>query len=401
LHATHSFMSESLQATNNPNAPRTVTSTTRTFMNLMYWTFLFTLGSLVLDAWLCEVAGRQVIRMVDMLKPTQPFGLLNNGYSNNYYNPYVSYNSSYDYQSHQDSTRTIDDGKKKNVNFLTRPKIKAVAWSGIGKRSWWREGAAGVWSFGKRSGRFLTSGKWSGHGNWIEEENEDEGSEEIEEWENVDWFDSSEDEGEEEESDNNEDELMITKNRNTKRAGHVRQRPFKNSESNKEGTMSINGRPIERSGDKHAFGFGKQIEKSSNLAINQYFENCYDSGVNNANDPYLTKDHHSASLLSSPIADDEIELDIPGSFPAAFRWTPSTSYEPMTEEKENVRRVRSVIIRRPSRGPFGEIDGWVMKTAKIRSGSEKDCARNSMVAKKRKRSSTVPPARTWVRRNSI
>ncbi|CAG8452205.1 10853_t:CDS:2 [Paraglomus occultum] len=356
LHATHSFMSESLQATNNPNAPRTVTSTTRTFMNLMYWTFLFTLGSLVLDAWLCEVAGRQVIRMVDMLKPTQPFGLLNNGYGNNYYNPYVSYNSSYDYQSPQDSPRTIDDGKKKNVNFPTRPKIKAVAWSGIGKQSWWRASAAGVWSFGKRSGRFLTS----------------------------DWFDSSE-----EDDDNSEDELTITKS--TKRAGHVRQRPFKNSESNEEGIMSTNGRPIVRSCDNHAF---KQIEKS----VNQYMENCYDSGMNIAN---LTKDHHSASLLSSPIDDDEIELDIPGSFPAAFRWTPSTSYEPMTEEKENVRRVRSVIIRRPSRGPFGEIDGWVMKTAKIRSGSEKDSARNSMIAKKRKRSSTVPPARTWVRRNSL
>jgi len=284
--------------------------------------------------------------------------------------------------------------KKKNVNFLTRPKIKAVAWNGIGKRSWWRESAAGVWSFGKRSGRFLTSGKWSGHGKWMEEEIEDEGSEEIEEWEIVDWFDSSE------EDDNSEDELMITKS--TKRAGHVRQRPFKNSESNKEGNMSINGRPIERSGDNHAFGFDKQIEKSSNSAVNQYLENCYDSGMNIANDPNLTKDHHSASLLSSPIDDDEIELDIPGSFPAAFRWTPSTSYEPMTEEKENVRRVRSVIIRRPSRGPFGEIDGWVMKTAKIRSGSEKDCAKNSMVAKKRKRSSTmIPPARTWVRRNSL
>ncbi|CAJ0633619.1 8652_t:CDS:2 [Entrophospora sp. SA101] len=73
LHATHSFMSESLQTTDTSHTPRSVTSTTRSFMNLMYWTFLFTLGTLVLDAWLCEVAGQQVIRMVGMLKPGQVF----------------------------------------------------------------------------------------------------------------------------------------------------------------------------------------------------------------------------------------------------------------------------------------------------------------------------------------
>jgi len=82
LHATHSFMSESLKP-NHTNSPRSMTSTTRTFMNLMYWTFLFTLGSLVLDSWLCEIAGRQVIRMVELLKP-EPFGFLNNNNYNNY-----------------------------------------------------------------------------------------------------------------------------------------------------------------------------------------------------------------------------------------------------------------------------------------------------------------------------
>ncbi|CAG8467204.1 8903_t:CDS:2 [Diversispora eburnea] len=76
LWATNNFMSESLQTTDNINNSRGIKRTLRTFMNLMYWTFLFTLGSLVLDAWLCEVAGRQVIRMVDSLKPAQPFGMI-------------------------------------------------------------------------------------------------------------------------------------------------------------------------------------------------------------------------------------------------------------------------------------------------------------------------------------
>lgn len=112
LHATHSFMSESIQTTNNIQSPRSVTSTTRTFMNLMYWTFLFTLGSLVLDAWLCELAGRQVIRMVELLKPGQPFGIIANGYGGY---------GTIEMDQQDGGIGMLDDSKKKKRQISYRP----------------------------------------------------------------------------------------------------------------------------------------------------------------------------------------------------------------------------------------------------------------------------------------
>lgn len=106
LHATHSFMSESLKTSVHS---REATSTTRTFMNLMYWTFLFTLGSLVLDAWLCEVAGRQVIRVVESLKPDRPFGIIANGYN------------TCDPNQQDGGVGALEDGKKKKRQISYGP----------------------------------------------------------------------------------------------------------------------------------------------------------------------------------------------------------------------------------------------------------------------------------------
>jgi len=116
LHATHSFMSESLQTTDTSHTPRSLTSTTRSFMNLMYWTFLFTLGTLVLDAWLCEVAGQQVIRMVGMLKPGQVFHNIdkNNNIEHHHHNAIEL--------DHQDGeAKMVEDSKKKKRQNLYLP----------------------------------------------------------------------------------------------------------------------------------------------------------------------------------------------------------------------------------------------------------------------------------------
>ncbi|CAG8553539.1 4320_t:CDS:2 [Diversispora eburnea] len=66
LHFTHSFMIESLQGSKIYSENGRI-STTRTFISIIYWTFLFTLSSLVLDSLLCEISGRQVIKMVELL----------------------------------------------------------------------------------------------------------------------------------------------------------------------------------------------------------------------------------------------------------------------------------------------------------------------------------------------
>ncbi|CAG8441481.1 11894_t:CDS:10, partial [Acaulospora colombiana] len=56
LKFTHTFMSESLR--------REEFGTIRSIIYVIYWTFLFTLGALAMDSWLCEVSGRQVIRLL-------------------------------------------------------------------------------------------------------------------------------------------------------------------------------------------------------------------------------------------------------------------------------------------------------------------------------------------------
>ncbi|CAG8600454.1 12529_t:CDS:10 [Acaulospora morrowiae] len=56
LKFTHTFMSASFR--------KEEIGTIRSLVYIIYWTFLFTLGVLVLDSWLCEIAGRQVIRLL-------------------------------------------------------------------------------------------------------------------------------------------------------------------------------------------------------------------------------------------------------------------------------------------------------------------------------------------------
>ncbi|CAG8448470.1 2090_t:CDS:2 [Ambispora leptoticha] len=294
LHATHSFMSESLQTSNRSNAPKSVSGTTRTFMNLMYWTFLFTLGSLVLDAWLCEVAGRQVIRMVDMLKPGPPFQFVQNQ------GPVYGIQNEYPQNYHQESNA---DSKKKNVKIRTGIRLKSVSWRGVGVgvgggQRWLRNG---VLSLGKKSRGLLTGGlNKIHHRSMLSHEWGDEDiSEESDEWEIVD---------------------------------------FSSDEENE----SVTG---ESSEDDPALLLRYRITK--------YFNN------------------------------EDVDLQIPGSFPAELRWDPSsiattstinsTIMETDESDKENVRRVRSVVLRRPRRnGPFGGSGGfWVMQTRKVRKRSSK------------------------------
>ncbi|CAG8527227.1 14949_t:CDS:2 [Dentiscutata heterogama] len=355
LHATHSFMCESLKTTNT-NSPRSMTSTTRTFMNLMYWTFLFTLGSLVLDAWLCEVAGRQVIRMQD-----GGFGVLG-------------------------------DGKKKNVKFRTGPKMKAVTWKGVetgvvgsGKR-WLRDG---MMNLRRKSRRLLTSGRWN---RWeifsrtTVGRFEEECSDDSEEWEIVD-FDSSDGEDSETEEDEIEEDPAIVlrrriTNERSRRAGHVNSMIIDKDYAKKEIINDL-------------------IE--TDVSTDQ------SSDSQEKLDPLLEK---MTDITFSESLED-VDLNIPGSFPSQFRWTPPPSpIVDVIEVAENVRRVTSVVLRRPKRnGPFGGSGSfWIMKTHKIktRSITSKDVtsavlksssSKSSPISKKK--SSKSLPKRTWIRRNSI
>ncbi|CAG8607014.1 13864_t:CDS:2 [Cetraspora pellucida] len=381
LHATHSFMSESLKT----NSPRSMTSTTRTFMNLMYWTFLFTLGSLVLDAWLCEVAGRQVIRMVDLLKP-EPFG----GFLSNNYEQ-----ASNDQQD--GGFGVLNDGKKKNVKFRTGPKMKSVTWKGVetgvvgsGKR-WLKDGMKKL----KRKGRrLLTSGRWDGweiFSRTTVGQFEDESSDDSEEWEIVD-FDSSDGEDSETEEDEIEDPALVLRRRITnersRRAGHV------------------NSMIIEGSAKKEI--------------INELIETNVSSITDRLNDmqetdPLFEQIINSTLLQESDENPEDVNLNIPGSFPSKFKWTPPPSpIVDVTEVTENVRRVISVVLRRPKRnGPFGGSGSfWIMKTRKIktRNITSKDVtsavlksssSKSSPISKKKSSKSLPIPKRTWIRRNSI
>lgn len=47
---------------------KTIISTGLYLIHLLYWTVLFVIGSLVLDSWLAETAGQQVIRIVDQVR---------------------------------------------------------------------------------------------------------------------------------------------------------------------------------------------------------------------------------------------------------------------------------------------------------------------------------------------
>ncbi|CAG8539221.1 1289_t:CDS:2 [Dentiscutata erythropus] len=367
LHATHSFMSESLKTTNT-NSPRSMTSTTRTFMNLMYWTFLFTLGSLVLDAWLCEVAGRQVIRMVDLLKP-EPFVV----------------------SDQQDGGfGVLGDGKKKNVKFRTGPKMKAVTWKGVetgvvgsGKR-WLRDG---MMNLRRKSRRLLTSGRWN---SWeifsrttVGRFEEECSGDDSEEWEIVD-FDSSdgEDSGTEEDEIEEDPAIVLRRritNERSRRAGHVTSMIIDKDYAKKE-------------------------------IINDLIE--ADVSTDQSNDSQEKVDHLLEKMTDITFSEssEDVDLNIPGSFPSQFRWTPPPSpIVDVIEVAENVRRVTSVVLRRPKRnGPFGGSGSfWIMKTHKIKTRSidvtsavlKSSSSKSSPISKKK--SSKSLPKRTWIRRNSI
>ncbi|CAG8703418.1 29948_t:CDS:1 [Racocetra persica] len=380
LHATHSFMSESLKT----NSPRSMTSTTRTFMNLMYWTFLFTLGSLVLDAWLCEVAGRQVIRMVDLLKP-EPFGFISN-------------NCDQVAGDQQDGGfGVLNDGKKKNVKFRTGPKIKSVTWKGVetgvvgsGKR-WLKDGMKNL----KRKGRrLLTSGRWDGwevFNRTTVGRFEDECSDDSEEWEIVD-FDSSDGEESGTEEDEIENPALVLRRRITnerfRRAGHV------------------NSMIIEDSAKKEIIN--ELIETDVSTITDQL------NDMQETTEPLFEKITNSTLFQEPEEISDEVNLNIPGSFPSKFKWTPPPPIVDVTEVTENVRRVISVVLRRPKRnGPFGGSGSfWIMKTRKIktRNITSKDVtsavlksssSKSSPISKKKSSKSLPIPKRTWIRRNSI
>ncbi|KAJ1928674.1 hypothetical protein IWQ60_001822 [Tieghemiomyces parasiticus] len=44
--------------------------TTRSFVNMLYWTLLFTIGALLLDSFICNVAGHQVLGLIDHIHAT-------------------------------------------------------------------------------------------------------------------------------------------------------------------------------------------------------------------------------------------------------------------------------------------------------------------------------------------
>ncbi|CAG8630596.1 5557_t:CDS:2, partial [Racocetra fulgida] len=220
LHATHSFMSESLKN----NSPR--------------------------------IAGRQVIRMVDLLKP-EPFGFISN-----------------------------------NCDQVAGDQ---------------QDGGFGVL-------------------------NDDECSDDSEEWEIVD-FDSSDGEESGTEEDEIEDPALVLRRRITnerfRRAGHV------------------NSMIIEDSAKKEIIN--ELIETDVSTITDQL------NDMQETTDPLFEKITNS-SLFQEPeeISDDDVNLNIPGSFPSKFKWTPPPPIVDVTEVTENVRRVISVVLRRPKRnGPFG------------------------------------------------
>ncbi|CAG8503160.1 5610_t:CDS:2 [Acaulospora colombiana] len=377
LHATHSFMSESLKTSVHS---RQATSTTRTFMNLMYWTFLFTLGSLVLDAWLCEVAGRQVIRVVGSLKPGRPFGIIANGFNMR------------DADQQDGGMGMLEDGKKKNVKFRTAPRSKAVTWNGVesgmkgGEGGWLKDDVMGL---SRRGGRLLTGGgRWGGSKLFrkmsVGRFEEEEFSEDSDEWEIVD-FDSSEDEESGAEDDDIEDPAFLLKrkitNERLRRAGHV--------------IKSIHEETSEMSEENN-------VDKNDVSFIENDIKTFGEITTTNTTSKTLTEPEEYDMDEDESDVDEFCDLNIPGSFPSSIDLT------------ENVRRVRSVVLRRPRRnGPFGGSGGfWVMKTRKIIKRCVTDMDVSAAVKKRsslrinpvtREKSSKSPslPKRIRIRRNSI
>lgn len=296
--------------------------------------------------------------------------------------------------------------KKKNVKFRTGLNLKAVTWKGAesgvtgGRGGWLKES---MMSLGRKGGRLLTGGgRWGGSKLFskmtVGKFEEEEFSEDSDEWEIVD-FDSSE--GEEsgaEEDDIEEDPALSLKrkitNERLRRAGHVNKNILEEASKIEE---------------------ENNIDKNDDMSFIEGDIQTFDK-ITNTTTTLKTfteepEEHDMDEDGDENDIDEVRDLNIPGSFPTAFEWTPSLSIVDMTE---SVRRVTSVVLRRPKRnGPFGGSGGfWVMKTRKIKKRSitgmdvssavlKKSSSKLSPITKKKSSKSLALPKRIRIRRNSI
>ncbi|PKY46776.1 hypothetical protein RhiirA4_402804 [Rhizophagus irregularis] len=274
--------------------------------------------------------------------------------------------------------------------------MKAVTWKGVEKevvgneKKWWKNGTEGVLSLGRRGGRFLTGGFRSTVGRF----DDDEYSEESDEWEIVDFDTSDDDESVSEEEGNEGDPAMLLRRRITnerlKRAGHSAHDNYSKKE---EKGNSVNN-------DMTSIKDQECDIQDENLS--RTFNNSKDS-----KNKTFVQEPESYEMDDDYYIDDD-DLNIPGSFPTAFKWTPQQS---TTDDKsDRVRRVRSVLLRRPSRSGFfgGSGEFWVTNTRKVRTISnskDKDITRSSnkssSITNKSTNKSSKSQKRTWVRRSSI
>jgi len=275
--------------------------------------------------------------------------------------------------------------------------MKAVTWKGVetgvvgsGKR-WLKDG---MMNLRRKSRRLFTSGSWNGWEMFSRTtvgQFEDECSDDSEEWEIVD-FDSSdgEDSGTEEDEIEEDPAIVLRRritNERSRRAGHVN-------------SMII-----------HKDFAKKEINDLIETDVSDITDQSSDTKENI--DPLFEKISNNTFLQESEENSYDVDLNIPGSFPSQFKWTPpQLPIVDVLEVGENVKRVTSVVLRRPKRnGPFGGSGSfWIMKTRKIktRSITSKDvtsavlkssCSKSSPISKKK--SSKSLPKRTWIRRNSI
>jgi hypothetical protein len=294
-------------------------------------------------------------------------------------------------------------------------------------------------SLGRRGRRLLTAGGWGFNRAYqrsmLSQEWDDEMSEDSE-WEIVDYDDSTDcsDDDSIMEGDSGEEDPALTLRRRItderlKRAGHVKFITY-NSNSKKDEGSSIIQKNNAPSPNEHCVDM--QIEE-----MNEEQQPLRTNEASRMNEPNLTSERDEANIMEEDeidedellLEDNDVELQIPGSFPAAFRWAPSYTSTTVTttammdesSDKENVRRVRSVVLRRPKRnGPFGGSGGfWVMKTHRVRAKSSKKGDRSHSTSNKKEKNASdllkssntksspiskkkkSPSKRVWVRRNSI
>jgi len=294
--------------------------------------------------------------------------------------------------------------KKKNVKFRTGPKMKAVTWKEVEKevvgdeKKWWKNGAEGML---RRGGYFLTGGRWGGFRSTVGRF-DDEYSEESDEWEFVDYdscdddVDDYDDSVSEEEGIEGDPATLLRRritNERLKRAGHS---AHYNNDSKKEEEKG-------NSVNNNVTSIKNQECDIQDENLPRTFNN---SSKDSKNNKFFVQEPESYEMDDDYYIDDD-DLNIPGSFPTAFKWTPPQSTT--VDKSDRVRRVRSVVLRRPKRnGPFGGSgEFWVMNTRKVRTISnskDKDTNKSSSIINKstNKNSKSSPiQKRTWVRRNSI